>query len=240
MPDEFMSCTVEPELTIEPGSISGPGGSVDITLSATTRNCNKLTVEYEIHGSANYEIVEAKASPKYRLVASGGRVAARKSFPKPGGKRKFAQRVWIDRRAGGTDEAALRVVATAWGVGQGQLAPVHSLGRIAVLSGGLRQLAGVALSADLDFDKAMELVKKLKPKLIGDHPQLGGLDWPGFDTLARAVQGDTASLRETNDKMGPAIQLLKKDVTTGMPPKFIGKLKASFANAAEAAASLPG
>lgn len=223
----MMSCTIEPELTISPGSIAGPGGSVDMTFSVTTANCTRLTAEYEILGSAAYRIVDAKGSPTYRVTQNAaGRDVARKLHRVENDQARYTQPIWLERLPDSAAEASLKVVVTVWGAGQGKLDPVFSIGSIAILSAGLRKLAGVPLSQDMSFSEARDLVAKLKPQLLAKYAELRDLDWPTNETIANAVLGETNSLKTTHEKLGPAIDLLKREVTKGIPDKYIGKVKA--------------
>lgn len=263
MPSEFMSCTVAPELEMKPGSIAGPGGGVAVTVvDVRTKRCNQLRVEVEILGSAYVFDKDKKQKgwtwPKY--VVAGPKVLymffdVSPESPAQVVKRDYETRpLPIVRQGADASDAALKIGARIAGWGdEGKLNPVTAIGSVAILSGGLRKrmeaegfaanFPNTAAGKEKLGVQALAFINKVMPGLQAEFPDL---EWPTKGTIKNAILGDTASLQDTVDSLGPVIdklaqegrQSLLADFKADKVPGFKKKIKAFFANATEAAASL--
>ena len=230
MANNMMQCSIEdPVLKINPGSIPGKGGTVEISFRATTTNLDTLEVEYRILPDSDYVFGEpanpfADVSDSRTSVFMDFEVesAAKKTSGYSSGALPIVQ------QGQGHDEAALKVVAAVTGQrGTAKLkTPRYAIGSIAILSGGLRKVmqdhfgGQLPAGAEAFKAKAREFVRIQQEKLKNKYKGFASLD---PRTIVNAVLGETDSTSSTIKKLGPVIDHFKKGALDQIPAKFKGK-----------------
>lgn len=217
----LMKCTIQPELTLAPASIPGPGGRVTIGFAAATQNISQIQATYEILDSKDY-----KFSPEdftFHEVKTQAR-AYRQWDGVTDGDATYEEEFLIEPKQGSTGrEAALKIVVSAVPIkGKFMLEPVHAIGSLAILSGTLKSLmqkAGGAPGGGTLQQQALQFVRDRIKSLDADpefraflkaNPAFKNFKWPADQTIVNALTGDTASRQSTIDALKPAIEFYKK------------------------------
>lgn len=229
---EFMSCTIQPDLEITPGSMAGDRRVVTIVFNAVTENVDQVDATWEILGPSDFKFgapgpLDAHTRPT-KLIAK--RLYSR--LPADG---RYKLRIPIERDGKSLAEASLAIVATVVGIGQGQLPPVNARGRFAILTAGLAKVmadhtgeAVPAMGSKAFEEMARKFVGEMK-----DSPKLAKftdfLKLPD-ETILRALMGanSQATTLEALDEV--ADQFMKgvkfpKDYKGGKGSMFTGLFK---------------
>lgn len=219
MPDsEFMSCTIEPDLEISPGSMAGDRRIVTIVFTAVTEKVDQVDATWEILGPSDFKFGEP--DPIFDSHTRPTKLVARRMFEKRSipDDNRYKLVTAIERDSSNLEEASLAIVATVVGIGKGSLPPVNAIGRFAILTQGLRKLmethggggAAPALGTAAFKEAAKKFVRELQ-----DSPELERFtDFRNLpaDTILRALNGANsqattlAAMDEVADELKKAVE----------------------------------